>query len=77
VDLVRQTRRPLARGDPDRDADPDLAPVVSDYFASLPGDRYPNLVAVARELARTDLDERFELLIEIFINGLAGRAAQS
>jgi hypothetical protein len=58
-------------GVPER-TDPDLAQVVSDYFASLPGDRYPNLVAVARELARTDLDERFELLIGIYINGLAG-----
>jgi transposase len=30
---------------------PDLAPAVSDYIASLPGDRFPNLVALADEFA--------------------------
>jgi hypothetical protein len=55
---------------------PDLSPDVSQYFASLPGDRFPNLVAVAGEFAKTDFDERFELLIGIFIDGLTGRAAQ-
>ena len=52
---------------------PDLSPEVNRYFASLPGDRFPNLVAAAGEFAETDFDERFELLIAIFINGLAGR----
>jgi hypothetical protein len=55
---------------------PDLAPAVSDYLASLPGDRFPNLVALAGEFAKTDLDERFELLIAIFIAGLAEWAGQ-
>ena len=55
---------------------PDLSPDVSQYFASLPGDRFPNLVAVAGEFAKTDFDERFELLSGIFIDGLTGRAAQ-
>lgn len=49
---------------------PDLAPAVSDYIASLPGDRFPNLVALADEFAKTDLDGCFELLIAIFIAGL-------
>jgi hypothetical protein len=57
--------------------DPDLAPAVHRYFASLPGDRFPNLVAVAGEFATTDLDERFEQLIAIFIDGLTERAGQS
>jgi TetR/AcrR family transcriptional regulator, tetracycline repressor protein len=57
--------------------DPDLSPEVSQYFAALPGDRFPNLSAVAGEFAATNLDERFELLIGIFIDGLAGRAGQS
>ena len=63
-------------GRPER-PDLDLAPAVSQYFASLPGDRFPNLVAAAGEFAKTDLDERFELLIRIFINGLAGQARLS
>ena len=56
---------------------PDLAPAVSDYFAALPGDRFPNLVAVAGEFAKTDLDERFEQLIAIFIAGLTEQAGRS
>ena len=42
---------------------PDLSSEVKEYFASLPGDRFPNLVAVAGEFAKTDCNERFELLI--------------
>ena len=53
---------------------PDLSSEVNRYFAALPSDRFPNLVAVAGEFAKTNVDERFELLIGIFIDGLAGRA---
>jgi hypothetical protein len=56
---------------------PDLSSEVSRYFASLPGDRFPNLVAAAGEFAQTDFNDRFELLIRIFINGLAGQARLS
>ena len=56
---------------------PDLSPEASRYFASLPGDRFPNLVAAAGEFAQTDFDERFELLIRIFIDGLAAQARLS
>lgn len=56
---------------------PDLSPETDRYFASLPGDRFPNLVAVAGEFAKTDFDERFEQLIAIFIDGLTGRARPS
>jgi len=63
-------------GEPERPS-PDLSPEVSQYFASLPGDRFPNLVAAAGEFAKTDFDERFELLIRIFINGLAAQAGPS
>jgi hypothetical protein len=59
-------------GEPER-TDQDLSP-MSQFFASLPGDRFPNLVAVAGEFAKTTSDERFELLIRIFIDGLAGLA---
>ena len=53
-----------------------LAPAVSDYFASLPGDHFPNLVAVSGEFTKTTFDERFELLIGIFIVGLTDWAGQ-
>lgn len=56
---------------------PDLSPEADRYFASLPGDRFPNLVAAAGEFAKTDFDERFEQLIAIFIDGLTGRARPS
>jgi TetR/AcrR family transcriptional regulator, tetracycline repressor protein len=56
---------------------PDLSPEADRYFASLPGDRFPNLVAVAGEFAKTNSDERFELLIRIFINGLTGQPRPS
>ena len=48
---------------------------ASDYIASLPADRFPNLTTLAGEFAFADPDERFELLIEIFVDGLARRAA--
>ena len=63
-------------GDPER-AGPDLSSEVTRYFASLPGDRFPNLVAAAGEFAKTDWDERFELLIRTFIDGLAAQARLS
>jgi len=62
--------------DPQRPG-PDLSPEAGRYFASLPGDRFPNLVAVAGEFAKTGFDERFELLTRIFIDGLAGQARPS
>jgi TetR/AcrR family transcriptional regulator, tetracycline repressor protein len=56
---------------------PDPTSEVRRYFASLPGDRFPNLVAVAGEFAKTGWDDRFELLIRIFIDGLTGQARTS
>jgi hypothetical protein len=50
---------------------------MSRYFASLPGDRFPNLAVAAGEFAKTDFDECFELLIKIFISGLAAQARPS
>jgi hypothetical protein len=63
-------------GEPERPG-PDLSSEVTRFFASLPGDRFPNLVAVAGEFAKTNFDERFELLIKAFIDGLAGQARLS
>jgi AcrR family transcriptional regulator len=57
-----------------RPPDADFLRAVSDYFASLPGDRFPNLVAVAGRFTQGDADERFALLVDLFVDGLAARA---
>jgi hypothetical protein len=62
-------------GEPEQTG-PDLSAEVNQYLASLPGDRFPNLVAAAGEFAKTDFDERFELLIRVFIDGLAAQAGR-
>ena len=56
------------------DTETDLMREVSDYFSSLPNDRFPNLVAVAGQFTQGDRDEQFELLIDLFVDGLAARA---
>ena len=47
-----------------------------DYIASLPPGHFPNMTALAGEFAFADPDERFELLIDIFVDGLSRRAAR-
>jgi hypothetical protein len=44
--------------------------------ASLPAAQFPNMTALADEFAFSDPDERFELLIDIFVDGLSRRAAK-
>jgi AcrR family transcriptional regulator len=51
------------------------ATMVRDYLAALPADRFPNLVDLAGYHADADGDQRFELLLAIFVDGLAQRAA--
>ena len=53
------------------------ASTARDYIASLPAGSFPNLVGLADEFAFADADERFELLIDIFVDGLARQAAGS
>jgi hypothetical protein len=53
------------------------ADMARDYIASLPAGLFPNMTALADEFALADPDERFELLIDIFVDGLARRAAAS
>ena len=60
----------------DPDSLQEIADMASDYVASLPADRFPNMTALAGEFAFSDPGERFELLIDIFVDGLARRAAQ-
>jgi AcrR family transcriptional regulator len=55
----------------------DAADLASAYISALPARRFPNLVALADEFSSADPDERFELLIDIFTDGLARLAGQS
>jgi AcrR family transcriptional regulator len=52
----------------------DPAGLVRDYLASLPAARFPNLVELAGQYAVPDAGERFELLLDIFVDGLARHA---
>jgi hypothetical protein len=51
--------------------------VARDYLAALPADSFPNLVELADEFSYVDRDERFEPLLDIFVDGLARKAALS
>jgi hypothetical protein len=44
-----------------------------DYLGALPDDRFPHLVALAEHYGDVDADARFELLLDIFVDGLARR----
>ena len=48
--------------------------MVTGYLKELPGEHFPNLTELAGEFAMADNDERFDLLIDIFVDGLARRA---
>jgi AcrR family transcriptional regulator len=61
--------------DPGMQAYQQAADMARDYLAALPQQRFPNLVTLADEFSYADPDERFELLIDIFVDGLARRAA--
>lgn len=40
-------------------------------FAELPAEQFPNLRAVAEHFGQGDNDQSFELLIDLFVDGLA------
>ena len=44
------------------------------YYASVPADRFPNIVALATELTTGTGDERFEFGLEVLVRGLAAMA---
>ena len=53
---------------------------IGEYFAALPAERFPNIVALAGPLvARGEGDERFEFGLDVLVAGLAayGRRASS
>jgi AcrR family transcriptional regulator len=63
-------------GRDDGGAVPQLSPDdASRYLASLPPGQFPNLTALAGHFSAADPDERFELLLDIFVDGLAQRTA--
>ena len=51
------------------------ADMASGYIASLPAELFPNMTALAGEFAFADPGARFELLIDIFVDGLARHAS--
>jgi AcrR family transcriptional regulator len=53
-----------------------IADMARDYITSLPAAQFPNMTALADEFALSDPDERFDLLIDIFVDGLSRRAAR-
>ena len=66
------------------EADVETAPPVEEagemvrgYLGSLPADQFPSLTEVAEHFAETDQDARFELLLDLFVDGLAARASES
>ena len=70
---------PAGADDGPRPRDPaslqEAANLARDYVASLPAGQFPHMVSLADEFAFADADERFELLIDIFVDGLARHAA--
>jgi AcrR family transcriptional regulator len=51
------------------------ADMARDYIASLPAELFPTMTGLAEEFALADPEERFETLLDIFVDGLARRAA--
>jgi AcrR family transcriptional regulator len=49
--------------------------MVRDYLSSLPAEQFSNLREVADHFAITDQDAQFELLLDLFVDGLAAKAA--
>jgi len=64
---------------PDGEVPPaaEAAAAARGYLAALPPDRFPNLVSLAEQFADADRDARFELLIDIFVDGLARLAEKT
>jgi AcrR family transcriptional regulator len=61
---------------PDQPPPDEAAAMARDYLASLPVERFPNLVSLADHIVAGDPDARFELLLDLFVDGLAQHAAR-
>jgi hypothetical protein len=51
--------------------------MVRGYLAALPTPQFSNLKEVADHFAITDQDARFELLLDLLVDGLAARRARA
>ncbi|MGH3963205.1 MAG: TetR/AcrR family transcriptional regulator [Pseudonocardiaceae bacterium] len=57
---------------PEAPAPVELTRQIRDYFAALPHDRFPHLVALAGPLTAGSVEERFEFGLEVLVAGLEG-----
>jgi TetR/AcrR family tetracycline transcriptional repressor len=48
--------------------------MIRDYYASMPPDRFPNVLATLDELFGGGPEERFELGLDVILRGLASYA---
>jgi TetR/AcrR family tetracycline transcriptional repressor len=55
-------------------AQQEAADMATAYMKSLPAEHFPNLVELSPEFGLADNDERFDLLLDIFVDGLARHA---
>jgi AcrR family transcriptional regulator len=69
-DLVEAEAYRAKRHEPDEDSQPHLDE-LRDYFASLPVDRFPNLVAMSATMFAGRSDERFLFGLNLFVDGLS------
>lgn len=61
----------------DGESEPDVAAQLSAYFAALPPDRFPHMVAMAEILAEVGDDvDPFEFGLDVLVSGLAAVAAR-
>jgi hypothetical protein len=63
-------------GMPPADQPDDAAGMARDYVASLPPDRFPHLVSLAGHFTGPGRAQEFELLLDLFVEGLAARAGR-
>jgi hypothetical protein len=52
----------------------EMAAMFAGYMGALPAEHFPNLRELAGEFSLADDGERFELLLDIFVDGLGRRA---
>jgi AcrR family transcriptional regulator len=55
----------------------EAAEMVGGYLRSLPAEQFPNLSEVGQHFAMADQDARFELLLDLFVDGLAAKADEA
>lgn len=58
-------------GDPDEATAAEMLEELRGFFASLPADRFPNILSMVGALTEGNGDERFEFGLDILIGGLA------